>query len=51
MQIQMHKLILARDPLGIKPLYYTNKNGVIYFASQIKSLLSIDGIDFKKNEE
>ena len=48
--IQKHKLILARDPLGIKPLYYTNKNGIIYFASQIKSLLSIDGINFKKNE-
>ena len=48
--IQKHKLILARDPLGIKPLYYTNKNGVIYFASQIKSLLSIDGINLKKNE-
>ena len=48
--IQKRKLLLARDPLGIKPLYYINKNNVIYFASQIKSLLSIDGINFKKNE-
>ena len=48
--VQKHKLILARDPLGIKPLYYININSVIYFASQIKSLLSIDGINFKKNE-
>ena len=38
------KLILARDPFGIKPLYYTKKNGVCYFASQVKSLLSIDAI-------
>ena len=30
------KLILARDPFGIKPLYYTKKNGVCYFASQVK---------------
>ena len=38
------KLILARDPFGIKPLYYSNKNGVYYFASQVKSLLSINNI-------
>ena len=38
------KLILARDPFGIKPLYYSNKNGIYYFASQVKSLLSIDEI-------
>jgi len=32
------KLILARDPLGIKPMYYTVLDGVLYFASQVKSL-------------
>ena len=47
---QKQKLILARDPLGIKPLYYIQNNNVIYFASQIKSLLSIDDIQFKKSE-
>ena len=40
------KIILARDPFGIKPLYYTNNNGVLYFASQIKALLSIKDISF-----
>lgn len=40
------KLILARDPFGIKPLYYTEMNGVFYFASQIKSLLSIENLKF-----
>ena len=34
------KLILARDPYGIKPLYYCNKKGVIRFASQVKALLA-----------
>ena len=43
------KLILARDPFGIKPLYYSNKNGVFYFASQVKSLLTIEDISKKKS--
>ena len=42
--INKKKLILARDPFGIKPLYHSKKNGVYYFASQVKSLLSIDDI-------
>jgi asparagine synthase (glutamine-hydrolysing) len=41
------KLILARDPFGIKPLYYLKNNGVFYFASQIKSLKSINDINFE----
>jgi len=40
------KLILARDPFGIKPLYFINQNNVFYFASQIKSLLLIKDIKF-----
>lgn len=33
------KPFVARDPLGIKPLYYGRKNGTIYFASEIKALV------------
>ena len=33
-------LILARDPLGKKPLVYSYSNGRFYFASEIKALLS-----------
>jgi asparagine synthase (glutamine-hydrolysing) len=30
---------LARDPFGVKPLYYHDKGGVFVFASEIRSLL------------
>jgi asparagine synthase (glutamine-hydrolysing) len=33
------RLFAARDPFGIKPLYYTVVDEVLYFASEIKALL------------
>ena len=33
-------LFLARDPYGIKPLYYSDKGGQFRFASQVKALLA-----------
>ena len=33
-------LILARDRLGIKPLYYAQRDGRFLFASQVKALLA-----------
>ena len=37
------KLIIARDPFGIKPIYYTNNNGTLYFASQIQRRMESSG--------
>jgi len=32
------QLTLLRDPLGVKPLYYSLKDGEVFFASEIKAL-------------
>jgi asparagine synthase (glutamine-hydrolysing) len=35
------KLVLARDRVGIKPLYYSMHNGTLYFASEIKAIQAV----------
>jgi asparagine synthase (glutamine-hydrolysing) len=39
-------LHLARDPLGIKPLYYTLQNGELAFGSELKTLAPIPSLSF-----
>jgi asparagine synthase (glutamine-hydrolysing) len=39
-------LRLARDPLGIKPLYYTLQSGGLAFGSELKALVPIPGLAF-----
>jgi asparagine synthase (glutamine-hydrolysing) len=38
-------MFLARDPFGIKPLYYADEGGTLRFASQVKALLAGGAID------
>lgn len=35
-------LHIVRDPIGIKPLYYTTQQGGVFFCSELKGLLGFD---------
>jgi len=42
--LQEAKLLLARDPYGIKPLYYADDGSTLRFASQVKALMAGHGV-------
>ncbi|MBX3568930.1 MAG: asparagine synthase (glutamine-hydrolyzing) [Rhizobiaceae bacterium] len=39
------RMLLARDRMGVRPLFYTEHRGVLYFASEVKAFLAIPGFD------
>ncbi|MFM7710353.1 MAG: asparagine synthetase B family protein, partial [Ferruginibacter sp.] len=41
---RQQQTLIVRDRFGIKPLYYRTSKDAFYFASEIKSLLGIDGL-------
>jgi asparagine synthase (glutamine-hydrolysing) len=47
---QLRQLTLARDPLGIKPLYLSEQNGGLAFASEIKALRVLPGYQFEPDD-
>lgn len=44
-------LFLARDHVGVKPLYYYNKKGKFMFCSELKGILEYEGIKREINRE
>jgi asparagine synthase (glutamine-hydrolysing) len=42
--IHQRRLMLARDRLGQKPLYYIQQNGTFSFGSELKCILQIPGV-------
>ncbi len=38
------RLLLARDRMGVRPLFYTRHNGALYFASEAKALVEVPGV-------
>ena len=44
-------LLLARDPFGVRPLYYFSSKGEIIWSSTLTSLLALSAIDIEVNDE
>jgi asparagine synthase (glutamine-hydrolysing) len=45
------KLFLARDHFGIKPFYYWERDGKLAFASEVKALLEVPGVEARMSME
>lgn len=49
--INARQLVLARDPLGKKPLYYSFQNASLVFSSELKSIKSLPYLNFTLNHD
>ena len=45
------RIMLGRDRLGIKPLYYHHMGGKLIFSNEIKAILAWDGLERRVNPE
>ena len=41
---QRDQLMLARDRMGVRPVYYTVQDGVLIFGSEVKALFQVPGL-------
>lgn len=48
---ERQELFLARDPLGIKPLYYLHRGTTLAFASEAKALFGLPGLTLEPDDE
>lgn len=39
------RMVLARDRMGVRPLFHAWRDGTFFFASEVKALLAVPGID------
>lgn len=46
-----NRLVLARDRMGVRPLFYTWRKGTIVFASEVKALLEFPGVSAEMDVE
>jgi len=46
---ERRRLFCARDPFGVRPLYYHDSERLFSFGSEIKALLSIEGVPRRLN--
>jgi asparagine synthase (glutamine-hydrolysing) len=46
LDLRANTLLLARDRVGVKPLHYCFSGGALYFASELKGILSMAGSRF-----
>jgi asparagine synthase (glutamine-hydrolysing) len=49
--LKKNSLFIARDRIGIKPLYYYHKNGRLLFASEIKAILQDKSVPREVNDQ
>ncbi len=46
---ERRRLTLARDPFGVRSLYYVEHDGTFWFASELKQLLAVPGLPVALN--